>query len=111
MSVGEITSSGIQDNSTELGKLMHDLHCKNANEMYSNVLAQRVSELKETEEGINSMCKELECIYKEGEVSGEMKERKKTVKLLFQKGMSVAEIAEILDEKIDILKEWLSDEA
>lgn len=62
-------------------KLMHDLHCKNANEMYSNVLAQRVSELKETEEGINSMCKELECIY-----------------------------AEIFDEKIDILKEWLVEE-
>lgn len=108
-------SSGIQDNSTELGKLMHDLHCKNANEMYSSVLAQRVSELKETEEGIDSMCKELEWIYKEGEVSGElkgeMKERKKTVKLLFQKGMSVEEIAGILDEKIDILKEWLAEEA
>lgn len=104
-------SSGIQDNSTELGKLMHDLHCKNAKEMYSSVLAQRVSELKETEEGIDNMCKELEWIYKEGEVSGEIKERKKTVKLLLQKGMSVEEIAQIYGEKEDILKEWLAEEA
>ena len=39
-----------------------------------------------------------------------MKERKKTMKLLLQKGMPVEEIAEIFDEKIDILKEWLVEE-
>lgn len=116
-------SSGIQDNSTELGKLMHDLHCKNANEMYSNVLAQRVSELKETEEGIDSMCKEMEWIYREselqgeargearGEAKGKIEERKKTAKVLAKREMPVEEIAEILDEKIDILKEWLAEEA
>ncbi len=32
-------NSGKQDD-TELGKLMHDLHCKNADEMYSPVLAK-----------------------------------------------------------------------
>ena len=31
---------------TEIGKLVHDLHCKNAEDMYSEVLAQRVRELK-----------------------------------------------------------------
>ena len=34
---------------TELGRLMHDLHCKNANEMHSLVLAKRVHELKNTQ--------------------------------------------------------------
>ena len=34
---------------TELGKLMHDLHCKDADEMHSPVLAKRVHELKDTQ--------------------------------------------------------------
>ena len=38
---------------TELGRLMHDLHCKEADEMYSNVLSARVQQLKETTEGVN----------------------------------------------------------
>lgn len=36
-------------NDTELGRLMHDLHCKNASGMYSEVLSERVRELKETQ--------------------------------------------------------------
>ena len=34
-----------QDN-TELGRLMHDLHCKETDEMYSNILATRVHQLR-----------------------------------------------------------------
>ena len=103
----------VQDD-TKLGRLMHDLHCKNADEMYSEILAQRVSELKETEKGIESMCEEMEKIYKEGETRGEargeLKERKKNTKALFQKGMSVKEIAEIFNEKEDIVNKWLDEE-
>ena len=40
-------SSNIQDDS-ELGRLMHDLNCKNSRDMYSKILAKRVFELKET---------------------------------------------------------------
>lgn len=47
-----------QDN-TELGRSMHDLHCRNAKDMYSRVLADRVKELKETPEGAGSMDAEL----------------------------------------------------
>ena len=35
---------------TELGRLMHDLHCKNADEMHSPVVVKRVHELKVTQE-------------------------------------------------------------
>lgn len=45
---------------TELGRLMHDLHCKNADEMHSPVLAKRVHELKDTQKGIELMCHEME---------------------------------------------------
>ena len=37
---------------TQLGRLMHDLHCKKADEMHSPILAKRVYELKETQ-GLN----------------------------------------------------------
>ena len=51
---------------TELGRLMHDLHCKRADEMHSPVLAKRVYELKETQKGVELMCHEMEKIYSEG---------------------------------------------
>lgn len=56
---------------TELGRLMHDMSCKNADEMHSKVLAARVRELKETQEGVDSMCVEMDKIYSEGEKRGE----------------------------------------
>ena len=58
-------NSQIQDD-TPLGRLMHDFHCENADDMYNEVLANRVRELKETPEGVNGMCKELEELYEEG---------------------------------------------
>ena len=38
--------------------------------MYSTVLSERVRELKETREGVDVMCREMEKIYSEGEQSG-----------------------------------------
>ena len=61
-------NSQIQDD-TALGRLMHDFHCKNADDMYYEVLAERVRELKETPKGVAEMCKELEELYADGLVS------------------------------------------
>ena len=75
----------IQDD-TRLGKLMHDLHCKKADEMYSKVLADRVRILKETPEGVKLMCKEMDEIYnwgvKNGEQRGEQSGEKRSMKLI-----------------------------
>ena len=57
-------NSEIQDN-TALGRLMHDFHCKKADDMYYEVLAERVRELKETPKGVTEMCKELDELYAE----------------------------------------------
>ena len=70
-------NSQIQDDK-KLGRLMHDLHCKNADEMYSEVLAARVRQLKETPEGVEYMCKEMDRIYGMGEEQGRAMERKNT---------------------------------
>lgn len=75
--------------------------------MYSEVLAQRVSELKETEmEGNVGMCDALEKLIQEENE----RERKRTAKALSQDGMSVDKIARILREEEETVKEWLAED-
>lgn len=62
-------TASIQED-TELGRLMHDFHCKSADDMYSKVLADRVRALKETPKGVDNMCRELEKIYSDGRAEG-----------------------------------------
>lgn len=61
---------------------MHDLHCKKADEMYSKVLADRVRILKETPEGVELMCKEMDEIYNWGVKNGEQRGEKRSMKLM-----------------------------
>ena len=112
-------NSGRQDD-TELGRLMRDFHCKNAEDMYSTVLSERVRELKETQEGVDVMCHEMEKIYSEGEKSGEERGRiqgieegenqaKREMTLsLFRMGISVEKIAEAARVSVKQVQEWLS---
>ena len=50
---------------TELGRLMYDFRCKNADEMKNKLLSEKVKMLKETDEGVDSMCKAVEDYGKE----------------------------------------------
>ena len=56
---------------TELGRLMHDFHCKAPEEMYNPVLRQQVYQFKNTREGVVFMCREMDKIYKDGERNGQ----------------------------------------
>ena len=104
---------------TELGKLMHDLHCKDPEQMYSKILAKRVSELKETPEGVEEMCREMEEIYYEGmEIGeergrrrgieiGEKKVKKETAVSMAEEGMQVERIAKFLKVNVEEVQKWL----
>lgn len=46
--------------STELGKLMHDFFCTNADDMHFKKLAEKVRYFKEDEKGVAAMCKAME---------------------------------------------------
>ncbi len=116
-------NSSRQDN-TELGRLMHDFHCKNAGDIHSEVLAKHVYELKETQEAVDFMCREMEKIYNEGAklgeergrvqgiaeglAAGEMKKAKETALTLAERGMSVTDIADIVKVSVKLVQEWLS---
>ena len=55
---------------SEIGKLVHDLLCRDAAKMYFDVLRKRVSQFKNSEEGRRVMCKAMERIKAEGKVEG-----------------------------------------
>ena len=88
-----------------LGHLMHDFFCSDPNDMYSDVLAERVRFFKENEKGVATMCKVMEEIYNDGiaigevrgEVRGEIRgaetERIKNIKSLIQHMGITAEAA------------------
>ena len=110
-----VNSSKQED--TELGRLMHDFHCKSADEMYSQVLAERVRELKETREGVDSMCREMEQIYKEGIEEGmekgiekgAMKKAKEASFILADMGLPLEQIARAFHVDVPLIQEWITE--
>ena len=105
-------NSGKQDD-TELGRLMHDLHCKSADEMHSPLLAKRVNELKETQRGVELMCHEMEKIYSEGmesgEKRGELKAKKETALSMAEEGMDVKMIARLVKVNEKDVQMWIDE--
>ena len=94
--------------------------CYDKKKMHSEVLADRVRELKETQEGVDFMCREMDAIYNEGEkrgraqgvaeglAAGEMKKAKETAIELAGRGMTVLDIADIVKVSVNLVQEWLS---
>ena len=54
--------NGATRSATEIGKLVHDLLCRDAAKMYFDVLRKRVSQFKNSEEGRYAMCEAVERI-------------------------------------------------
>ena len=50
---------------TQLSMLMHDFFCKNANDIKNKALANEVRSYKETETGVNKMCKLMQDLAKQ----------------------------------------------
>ena len=96
---------------------MHDLHCKDASDMNSKVLAERVRELKETQEGVEFMCREMEQIYSEGMEKGieegiekgELRKAKDTALSMALDGMKIDKIAQYLKINPKLVQEWIGE--
>ncbi len=100
--------------------------------MCSTVLSERVRELKETQEGVDVMCREMEKIYSEGEQSGiklgekigerigeergriegievgEEQAKREMSLSLSRMGLSVEKIAEAARVSVKQVQEWLT---
>ena len=105
------------DINTELGQMLRDFKCRNASEMKSSVLADRMRFLKETDEGVSEVCEIMEEFVAKrearaeargearGEASGEKKGRLKTVISLIKKGkLSEAEAADEIGMTLEEFK-------
>ena len=90
--------------------------CYDKKKMHSKVLADRVRELKETQEGVDFMCREMDAIYNEGEkrgraqgvAEGELKKAKEMALSLADMGLSAERIAEAAKVSVNLVQEWLS---
>ena len=58
--------NGATRSTSDVGKLMHDFQCRNAKEIYFEVLKKQVSQFKNSEEGRRSMCAAMERIEARG---------------------------------------------
>ena len=91
---------------------MHDLHCSDPHDMHSEILAQRVLELKETQKGVDIMCDKLnELIVEErneGEKRGILHTQKETAKNLQHMGMALEQISQALNVSVQMIQEWVS---
>ena len=90
---------------SDIGKLMHDFNCTNADDMNFELMAERTRYLKENPEGVEQMCKVIEDMRKE-----EREETKKATmvevakKLLFDGTLTLEKIAECVGLPLDEVK-------
>ncbi len=54
---------------SEIGKLMHDFSCTNADDMNFSLMAERIKYLKEDQEGVQEMSKILEDLRNETDLA------------------------------------------
>ncbi|MBQ6142065.1 MAG: Rpn family recombination-promoting nuclease/putative transposase [Kiritimatiellae bacterium] len=71
--------NGATRSETEIGRLIHDLLCRDAAEMYFEVLRKRVSQFKNSEEGRHYMCEAMERIEARGKLEGKREGKRETM--------------------------------
>ena len=89
----------IKENGAEFGDEAHIIYV-------DGVLAKRIYELKESEEGVTHMCKVLEEIREEGR----MEDKMETANNLYKMGMPLEQIAQAVQVSVQMIQEWLSGE-
>ena len=76
--------------------------------MQAGALADHVRELKETEKGVEHMCKEMEELRQEGVEEGRLEEKRENARSMAEDGMAVDRIAKILKVNVQMVQEWLA---
>ena len=111
-----------KDQTTELGKLMHDFYCRDSKDIVHKVLSDRVKYFKEDEKGVDTMCEVFEEVRREGMEKGEqigiekgeqigiekgkdMERRKGAINLLSLGKLSYEEISSAMGLTIDEVRE------
>jgi len=83
--------NGAYRGDTEIGKLMHDFCCWNADDMNYDLMRQTTRYFKESPEGVEIMCKAFEETRKEGELKRAIEDAKR---MIVRGKLTLEEIAE-----------------
>ena len=91
--------NGATRSATKIGKLVHDLLCRDVAKMYFDVLRKKVGEFKNSDEGRRTMCEAVERIAErraaEGKAEGKRETMIATAKRMLKSGkLMLKEIAE-----------------
>lgn len=90
--------NGEYEGEDEIGRLMHDFRCKEAREMYYEVLAKRVEGLKRRKEGEKEMGKILDEVRDEGKRKGIEETKIISIQSLMKNlNLSLQQAMEVLD--------------
>ena len=99
-----------KEDETPLGKLMHDLRCENHEDMYDEVLKERVRYFKQKEGGKKIMCDMMEKLEKRGEKRGiKIGEMKSLIQILLKKfpGMNFEWVKECNEQQIEKIQDHI----
>ena len=86
----------------EIGNLMHDFSCSDPDDMINKELADRTRYFKETEEGVDAVCKVMEDMREEAIEKDKIERVKKLLKL---RKLTLEEIADTMEMNIDKVRE------
>jgi hypothetical protein len=76
---------------SDIGKLMHDFNCTQADDMNFELMAERTRYLKEDPKGVSEMCQIMEDMRNESLKEGIQEEKKMTVLRMLEAGKYVME--------------------
>ena len=83
-----------KNDKTEIGRLIHDFKCSNANDMFIPVLAERVRSIKENPREVEKVCQVIEDVRKESEFMATLKG---IINLMIKLNMSAEEAMDVME--------------
>lgn len=101
--------NGKYEGNDPIGDLMHDFHCKKADDMKNKLLAERARYLKENEKGVKHMCRIMEDFEKEAKKEAREERTIEMAATLLQAGdMSeerIKELYKLTEKQMKAIKE------
>ncbi len=102
---------------SDIGRLMHDFNCADANDMNYRILADKTRYLKENQKGVNEMCKAMEELRNESYAEGKAEGRAEgiyqgkidTIKVFLNNTHDAMLVANSLAEPIDYIEKIAKD--
>ena len=82
----------------ELGRIIHDLMCRNADDIYDDEIREKVKRIKEDRVEVEKMCETLQREYEEGMEAGAVRERRKIQAELDEKDRRIRELEKMLEK-------------